>query len=118
MKGKRTFYGEQDLLAEDRTDWKLVRKMKDKDIDYSDDPATDEAFWADAEWIIPGRKIALGVRFDKAVVSWFKSLGPGYQTKMNAVLRQYMEHQLMKTSKPPAPKTPARKSPAPKKRKK
>lgn len=116
MKGKRIFYGEQDLLAEDRTDWNRLRKMKDKDIDYSDDPATNAAFWADAEWIVPSRKVSLGVRFDKDVVAWFKSLGPGYQTKMNAVLRTYMEHQLRKTKKPSSPKTSRRKPSASKMR--
>lgn len=74
-----------------KTDWDRVKNMTDDDIDYSDIPATDEAFWADAKWVIPENKVALGVRFDRDVVDWFKSQGAGYQTRMNAVLRLYME---------------------------
>jgi uncharacterized protein (DUF4415 family) len=66
--------------------------MKDEDIDYSDNPATDAKFWSEAKLVLPENKVALGVRFDKDMVDWFKSFGPGYQTKMNAVLRSYMEH--------------------------
>ncbi|MBX9878044.1 MAG: BrnA antitoxin family protein [Candidatus Obscuribacterales bacterium] len=71
--------------------WDLVKDMTDDDIDYSDIPATDEEFWADAELIVPENKVALGVRFDRDVVDWFKKQGPGYQTRMNAVLRLYMQ---------------------------
>jgi len=90
MKGKRISNGKQRL--DSKTDWARVKKMKDKDIDYSDIPATDEAFWADAECILPENKVALGVRFDRDVVDWYKKQGAGYQTRMNTVLRVYMEH--------------------------
>lgn len=68
-----------------------AKRAREGPIDFSDNPETDEAFWADAEWIIPENKVALGVRFDREVVDWFKSQGPGYQTRMNAVLKLYME---------------------------
>jgi uncharacterized protein (DUF4415 family) len=32
-------------------------------------------------------------KFDEDVVAWFKSQGRGYQTRMNAVLRHYMQTQ-------------------------
>jgi uncharacterized protein (DUF4415 family) len=38
-----------------------------------------------------GRKSAISLRVDPEVLDWFKTQGPGYQTRMNAVLRAYME---------------------------
>ncbi|MGI8475769.1 MAG: BrnA antitoxin family protein [Thermomicrobiales bacterium] len=33
------------------------------------------------------------VRLDVDVVDWFRTGGPGYQTRMNAVLRSYVDAQ-------------------------
>lgn len=34
------------------------------------------------------------IRLDTDMLEWFKSAGPGYQTRINQILRQYMaEHQ-------------------------
>lgn len=38
-----------------------------------------------------GRKAAISLRLDEEVLAWFRTQGPGYQTRMNAVLRAYME---------------------------
>ena len=37
------------------------------------------------------RKAAISLRLDAEVLDWFKARGPGYQTRINAVLRAYME---------------------------
>lgn len=74
-----------------KMDHAKAKRARKGPIDYSDIPPLDEAFWANAKWVIPENKIALGVRFDRDVVDWFKSQGAGYQTRMNAVLRLYME---------------------------
>ena len=37
------------------------------------------------------RKSAISLRLDPEVLDWFRTQGPGYQTRMNAVLRAYME---------------------------
>ncbi len=37
------------------------------------------------------RKEAISLRLDAEVLDWFRSRGPGYQTRINAVLRAYME---------------------------
>jgi len=50
----------------------------------------------DAELVEPGTKKLLTLRLDPDVVEWFRSQGPGYQTRMNAVLRRYMEAQRRK----------------------
>jgi uncharacterized protein (DUF4415 family) len=37
------------------------------------------------------RKAAISLRLDDEVLNWFRTQGPGYQTRMNAVLRAYMD---------------------------
>jgi uncharacterized protein (DUF4415 family) len=77
----------------DRTEWARVKAMTDDEIDYSDCPPLDKEFWATAQLVMPEPKVSIGVRFDRSVVNWFKKQGKGYQTKMNAVLRTYVESQ-------------------------
>ncbi|MBC8013296.1 MAG: BrnA antitoxin family protein [Methyloceanibacter sp.] len=47
--------------------------------------------WSDAELVMPRRKEAISIRLDEDVLSYFKSLGAGYQTRINAVLRHFVE---------------------------
>ncbi|MFQ5569543.1 MAG: BrnA antitoxin family protein [Rhodothermales bacterium] len=65
--------------------------MPDEEIDYSDIPETDAAFWASAHVVMPGKKKAVSLRLDLDVLEWFKAQGRGYQTRINAVLRSYMD---------------------------
>lgn len=71
-----------------------MRRMSEKDImrtspeELSDLPAD---FWDDAELVIPVAKRAISLRVDEDVLEWFRSLGPRYQTRMNAVLRAFMK---------------------------
>lgn len=44
---------------------------------------------AEARWNRP-RKQRISLRVDREVVDWFKSKGPGYQTRINRVLRWVM----------------------------
>jgi uncharacterized protein (DUF4415 family) len=37
------------------------------------------------------RKALLSLRIDADVIDWFKAQGAGYQSRMNALLRAYME---------------------------
>lgn len=74
-----------------RTDWDRVDAMSDEDIDTSEIPLLDEDFFANAEVRLPKKKIPITMRVDPEVLDWFKSFGSGYQTRMNAVLRTYME---------------------------
>jgi len=36
-------------------------------------------------------KAAISLRIDADVLAWFKSQGPGYQTRINAILRAYKD---------------------------
>jgi uncharacterized protein (DUF4415 family) len=70
---------------------KAIEAIRDEDIDYSDIPETNEAFWADAELRMPQTKKGVYVCLDQDVLEWLKAQGPGYQTRINAILRAYME---------------------------
>lgn len=64
---------------------------KGQKIDFSDIPETDAAFWANAELRLPGNKKGVYLRIDPDILEWFRKQGKGYQTLINAVLRQYVE---------------------------
>jgi uncharacterized protein (DUF4415 family) len=82
---------ENDLKKVSKTDWQRIDAMSDEDIDTSDIPPLDEAFFANAQIRLPERKVPITIRLDPDVLAWFKDLGKGYQTHINAVLRTYME---------------------------
>jgi len=64
---------------------------KRKHIDYTDIPKTDEIFWENAEVHLPKRKQQVTLRLDTEVLEWFQEEGPGYQTKINAILKTYVK---------------------------
>jgi uncharacterized protein (DUF4415 family) len=70
--------------------------MTDKDIRFSAEHPE-----ADVKHIVRGivrrglkpitGKASISLRVDADVLEWFKAQGPGYQTKMNAVLRAFKD---------------------------
>lgn len=76
-----------------QTDWARVDAMSDEDIDTSDIPPLDEAFFANAQVRLPQRKVPMTISLDPDVADWIKSWGKGYQTRVNSLLRKYMETQ-------------------------
>ena len=79
------------------TDWDRLDAMQDEDIDTSDIAPLDESFFANAELRMPKTKKTITMRVDPEVLEWFRAQGKGYQTRMNAVLRMYMEAHLSKS---------------------
>lgn len=78
------------------TDWKRIDRLTDDEIETMaqadpDNPATAIEDWSEAFIGMPPLKIPVNAKFDQEVVDWFKSQGRGYQARMNAVLRRYME---------------------------
>lgn len=73
-----------------RTDWKRIDAMRDEDIDFSDAPELGPDFFKNAIFW-PGPKKQITLRVDPDVLTFFRKLGRGYQTTINAVLRKYME---------------------------
>jgi len=55
----------------------------------------DEDFWRNARVVMPDEKgkTPVSIRIDTDVLEWFKQQGKGYLTRMNAVLRAYVETQ-------------------------
>ena len=74
-----------------QTNFKLLGKRKDSEIDFSDIPELGPDFFKNAVLVLPIVKAAVSIRVDMNVLDWFKATGPGYQTRMNAVLRMYAE---------------------------
>ena len=74
-----------------RTNWARIDALKDKAIDTSDIPERGKAFFKRAVLRLPEPKTAVTIRLDQQVLKWFKAKGPGYQTRINALLRAYME---------------------------
>jgi uncharacterized protein (DUF4415 family) len=86
----------------DKTDWQRLAAMSDGDIDTSEIPELDEAWFQNATLMMPENKERITMRFDRDLLTFFRKQGRGYQTRMNAVLRSYMQAQLNAT-KPPSP---------------
>jgi uncharacterized protein (DUF4415 family) len=71
---------------------RALRRMKDREIDTTDIPATPD--WSKAvvgKFYRPIKK-PLTIRLDADVIAWFKRQGKGYQTRINALLRSAMEN--------------------------
>ena len=64
--------------------------MDDKDIDTSDIAELGDDFFSQAQLHLPTKK-TVTIRLDTDVLDWFKHQGKGYQTKINKLLRRYME---------------------------
>lgn len=79
-----------------KTDWKRLSNQTDTDIDkaVASDPDTfipDDAFWEKA-LKTPAAKQSITIRVDADILDFFKGKNPkGYQQRMNAALRAYME---------------------------
>jgi len=78
-------------VRESRTEWNRLKQMPDSKIDYSDIPKLDKSFFKQAKLRMPKRKKSVSLRLDPDVLAWFKHRGRGYQTKINAVLKAYVE---------------------------
>ncbi|MFC1451838.1 BrnA antitoxin family protein [Verrucomicrobiota bacterium] len=65
--------------------------MPDSEIDVSEIPKLDKAFFKHAKLRMPKRKQSVSLRLDPDVLDWFKHEGRGYQTRINAILRAYVE---------------------------
>ncbi len=73
-----------------KTDWARLAGMKDQEIDTSDIGELDDEFFRNAELRVPAKQ-AVTIRLDADVLEWFKEQGQGYQTRINQLLRLYMQ---------------------------
>ena len=78
-----------------RTDWKRVRSLTDRQVRRAikadpDARATDADFWGNARVVMPKAKETITIQLDADLLEWLRKQ-KGYQTRINAVLRTYMQ---------------------------
>ena len=96
MKEKNITIVSRDDPRRGKTDWAKLARLTDGEIKaaMAKDPAWadyDDADWSEAVLVIPPKKKAISIRVDEDVLDFFKREGAGYQRRMNAVLRSYMQ---------------------------
>lgn len=82
----------------DRTDLEKLDQMTEEEIERTAQSDPDTLLLEDCDLstlkvVMPQTKKAISLRVDPEVLSYFRSFGKGYQTRMNAVLRAYVESQ-------------------------
>jgi len=97
-----------ELSPADEKRLKALSKMPDSEIDTSDMPALSAEQLAH---FVPAKllnrslyrpvKVPVKVNYDADILEWFKSFGKGYQTRMNAALREYMSTHCLREPEPP-----------------
>jgi len=81
--------------AKTASDWKRVRSLSDAQVRRAigTDPearATDADFWKNARVVMPRTKETITIRLDADLLEWLRKQ-KRYQTRINAVLRTYMQ---------------------------
>jgi uncharacterized protein (DUF4415 family) len=96
-------YTRDQIPAEGGSDWARLRAMSDEEIERNaaedpDNPPLSADELARAELVYPEDRIKVPVyiRLDPDIVDFFKSNGPGYQTRINAALREHVERALQR----------------------
>lgn len=101
MKEKNTTLASSGSHPKIKSDLERLRNTTDEEIEAqiaSDPDSSDDWNWGEAVLVIPPKKKAISIRVDEDVLDYFKHEGSGYQRRINAVLRSYMQQK--KTRKP------------------
>ena len=81
--------------GESRTDWAAVKAMTEEELEASiavdPDDIHEPIDWSQALEGMPPRKRDIHIRLDEDVLDWFRQAGRGYQTRINSVLRAFMQ---------------------------
>jgi uncharacterized protein (DUF4415 family) len=87
--------GEKRKCGETRSDWAKAAAMTSEEIEAQVAADQDETGmvvdWGRVTVELPRPKADLHMRVDREVLDYFRSQGKGYQTRINAVLRSYVE---------------------------
>lgn len=78
------------MQRQSKTNLERLKKMRDKDIKLDDIAELDDDFFKHAQLQLPPKQ-SVTIRLDNDVLTWFKQQGKGYQTRINQLLRRYME---------------------------
>ncbi len=91
---------EKHARGEDKSDWDHASALTNREIENAiaedEDEAEMHVDWSNISVKLPRPKTVLNMRIDCEVLEFFRSQGRGYQTKINAVLRSYVEQQRIK----------------------
>ncbi len=83
--------------GESQTDWKRAAAIKQEELQASIAADPDQAAmvvdWSTATIEVPQPKAVLNMRVDPDMLAFFKRTGKGYQTRINAVLRAFVDAQ-------------------------
>jgi uncharacterized protein (DUF4415 family) len=80
--------------GEVRSDWHTAEARSQAEAERlatDEDGALPEGWEATVELGIPAPKQAVHIRLDADVLAWFRAEGAGYQTRINAVLRAFVQ---------------------------
>ena len=81
------------------SDWRRIDAQTDGEIrraivtNPDTAPEVDAAWFKSARIVMPKPKQAVSLRLDREVMEWFKKQGRGYQSRIKAVLRAYVNSQ-------------------------
>jgi uncharacterized protein (DUF4415 family) len=73
--------------------------MTDAEIEATSPPELrnlPDDFWQGARVVTPVTKEAISIRLDTDVVAFFRKAGPRYQSRINAVLRSYVDEMVQR----------------------
>lgn len=81
------------ISTEQQRRLEAIAAMPDEGIDYSDSPYVADAVWMKAVDLHSETKKQITLRIDSDVIDFFKHFGKRYQTRINSVLRAYVDAQ-------------------------
>jgi uncharacterized protein (DUF4415 family) len=80
--------------GESRSDWQAAEQLTEAEVEHfaeDDDGALPQGWETTVEIGVPEPATPVHIRLDSQVLRWFKASGPGYQTRINAVLRAFVQ---------------------------
>ena len=104
-KGRTVVERKTPRASHGRTDWQRVDGMTDAEIerntagDPDAAPIMSDEMLERARWVQPPKKTPISFRVDPDILEYFRSKGPGYQSRMNAALRAIMEYERARRTK-------------------
>jgi len=97
--------------GEDLTDWERVKAIPQEEVERlanEEDGPLLPGWDNDIIIGLPPRKREVHIRLDADIIDWFKESGRGYQTRINKVLRAFVDNRRTKIEKPVGQKVRAR----------
>jgi uncharacterized protein (DUF4415 family) len=81
--------------AESRTNWEQVDALTEEGLERQIATDKDESMlqpdWTQARLVLPEARQSVHLRLDREVVEFFRAQGKGHISRMQAVLKAYME---------------------------